>query len=152
MGDRNYSKEEIVEASDCACASEFIDTLEDKYETLIGERGIGLSGGQKQRISIARALLKDAKILVLDDATSALDMDTEYTLLKNLHQQHKKVTTFIIAHRISAVKNADQILFLQNGEIIEKGTHQELLSLKGKYYEIYCDQFKDFVGLESEVV
>ncbi|HEY5560913.1 MAG TPA: ABC transporter ATP-binding protein [Clostridiaceae bacterium] len=152
MGDKSYSKEKILEASDCACASEFIDTIADKYETLIGERGIGLSGGQKQRISIARALLKDANILVLDDATSALDMDTEYSLLKNLHQKHKKSTTFIIAHRISAVKNADQILFLQNGEIIERGTHQELLSQKGKYYEVYCDQFKDFVGLDKEVV
>lgn len=152
LGNQNASPEEIREACRKACALDFIDELEDGFDTVIGERGIGLSGGQKQRISIARALIRNARILILDDATSALDMETEYELLKNLHQLNRKATTFIIAHRISAVKNADQILFVDNGEIVESGTHEQLLSQKGRYYEIYCDQFKDFEDLESEVV
>ena len=144
--------EEIDKACSDACALEFIDELEERYETVIGERGIGLSGGQKQRLSIARALIRDCKILVLDDATSALDMDTEYNLLKNLNNRDKKATTFIIAHRISAVKNADQILFVDNGEIVERGTHEDLLKLEGRYYEVYCEQFKDFDSIVQEEV
>lgn len=96
--------------------------------------------------------MRKAPILVLDDATSALDMETEYTLLKNLSERKIKNTTFIIAHRISAVKNADIILFIEDGEIKECGNHNELLQLKGKYYDIYCEQFKDFNEIESEVV
>lgn len=152
MGNPNASVDEVREASRIACAEEFILDLPEQYETVIGERGIGLSGGQKQRISIARAIIKGAPILILDDATSALDMDTEYELLKNLHDSIKKSTTFIIAHRISAVKNADEILFIENGEIVERGTHHELLNKKGRYYEIYCEQFKDFEDVEWEVV
>jgi ATP-binding cassette subfamily B multidrug efflux pump len=124
--------------------------LDDGFNTMIGERGIGLSGGQKQRISIARALVKKSRILILDDATSALDMETEYELLSNLNELHKQATTFIIAHRISAVKNADIIIYVENGSIIEQGTHDQLLAKKGRYYEIYCDQFKDFEGIETE--
>ena len=152
IGNRDSSMNEIIKACENACAMEFIDGLEIGFDTLIGERGIGLSGGQKQRLAIARALIKNSSIMILDDATSALDMDTEFQLLKNLNSLHKKPTTFIIAHRISAVKNADMILYINNGEIIEKGTHEELLALSGKYYEIYCDQFKDFEDIESEVV
>jgi ATP-binding cassette subfamily B protein len=152
LGNHNASMDEVREACRNACALDFIDELEEGFDTVVGERGIGLSGGQKQRISIARALARDAKILVLDDATSALDMETEYELLKNLHHKRNKATTFIIAHRISAVKNADQILYVENGKIVERGTHDELLKLRGKYYEIYCDQFKDFEDIESEVV
>jgi ATP-binding cassette subfamily B protein len=140
---------EIKEACRLACAEDFIEELEEKYDTVIGERGIGLSGGQKQRLSIARALLRDASILILDDATSALDMETEYRLLKNLNERHENATTFIIAHRISAVKNADQILYVEDGRVIEKGTHEQLLQRKGKYYEIYCEQFKDFDTTEQ---
>ena len=151
MGNQNASPYEVKAASYAACADEFVSDLPDKYRSVIGERGIGLSGGQKQRISIARALIKNAPILILDDATSALDMDTEYELLKNLHDMIRKSTTFIIAHRISAVKNADEILFVENGEIVERGTHHELLEKKGKYYEIYCEQFKDFEDVECEV-
>lgn len=136
---------DIKEACSLACAEEFINELPKGYETIIGERGIGLSGGQKQRLSIARALIKKAPILILDDSTSALDMETEFQLLKNLNERKKGSTTFIIAHRISAVKNADIILFMDNGRIAERGTHEELLKLKGKYYEIYKEQFKDFV-------
>ncbi|WP_139905953.1 ABC transporter ATP-binding protein [Clostridium thermarum] len=152
MGNRNASMEQIIKACEMACAMEFINDLEDGFDTLIGERGIGLSGGQKQRLAIARALVRKSSIMILDDATSALDMETEYQLLKNLNSLHKEATTFIIAHRISAVKNADIILYMENGRILEKGTHQELLALRGKYYEIYCDQFKDFEDVESEVV
>ncbi|OPJ61091.1 ABC transporter ATP-binding protein [Clostridium oryzae] len=152
VGNRAASFESIRNACDNSCALEFIDNLEDGFNTLIGERGIGLSGGQKQRLAIARALIRNSNILILDDATSALDMETEYSLLKNLQSLKYKATTFIIAHRISAVKNADMIIYVEDGEIVEKGTHEELLALKGKYYEIYCDQFKDFKDLESEVV
>jgi len=152
IGNQNATMEEIREACQNACALDFIGELEDGFNTVIGERGIGLSGGQKQRISIARALVRKGKILILDDATSALDMETEYELLKNLKAIKNKTTTFIIAHRISAVKNADQIIYVENGSIVERGTHEELLALKGKYYCIYCDQFKDFQDIESKVV
>ncbi len=149
FGSENASLEEIKEACSLACAADFIEELEDKYDTVIGERGIGLSGGQKQRLSIARALIRNSSILILDDATSALDMETEYRLLKNLNEKHKNATTFIIAHRISAVKNADLIIYVEDGRIIEKGNHEQLLNKKGKYYEVYCEQFKDFDTINS---
>jgi ATP-binding cassette, subfamily B, multidrug efflux pump len=152
LGKQNATMEELREACKNACALDFIDELENGFDTVIGERGIGLSGGQKQRISIARALARNARILILDDATSALDMETEYELLKNLNSLESKATTFIIAHRISAVKNANEILYVENGNVVEQGTHEELLMKRGKYYEIYCDQFKDFEDIESEVV
>ena len=97
--------------------------MPQNFDTVMGERGVGLSGGQKQRISIARAFIKDAKILILDDATSALDMETEQEIQKALHE-YKNITKFIIAHRISAVKNADEILIFEDGEIVERGKHQ----------------------------
>lgn len=152
FGNRNATDDELLQASTLACASEFISELSDGYSTIIGERGLGLSGGQKQRISIARALVRKAPILILDDATSALDMETEFQLLKNLNTLNNSSTVFIIAHRISAVKNADIILFLDNGQVVEKGTHEELLKLKGKYYEVYKEQFKDFETITQEVI
>ena len=152
FGKENASMSELQEACKIACAEEFINSLEQKYETVIGERGLGLSGGQKQRLSIARALIRNADILILDDATSALDMETEYNLLRNLYRRTKKATTFIIAHRISAVKNADKIIFIENGKIVEEGNHESLLAKKGKYYDVYCSQFKDFQDVEKEVV
>jgi ATP-binding cassette subfamily B protein len=151
FGSENATMEEIKEACRLACALDFIEELEDKFDTMIGERGIGLSGGQKQRLSIARALIRNSNILILDDATSALDMETEYRLLKNLNESHKAATTFIIAHRISAVKNADQILYVEDGHIVESGSHDELIAKKGKYYDIYCEQFKDFNEIHDEV-
>ena len=152
FSNENASFEEIKEASKLACANEFIEGLELGYNTEIGERGIGLSGGQKQRIAIARSLVRKAKILILDDSTSALDMETEHELLKNLSNRKHESTTFIIAHRISAVKNADLIIYLEDGQIKESGTHDELLKKKGRYYDIYNEQFRDFNLLEEEVI
>lgn len=151
-GKANATLDEIKEACATACAEEFINELEEGYDTLIGERGVGLSGGQKQRLCIARALIRDCSILILDDSTSALDMETEYELLNNLYHSDKKVTTFIIAHRISAVKNADIIIYMEDGEIVEVGNHNSLLEHQGKYYEIYRTQFKDFLSLSEEEV
>jgi ATP-binding cassette subfamily B multidrug efflux pump len=152
FGKEDATLEEIKKACCDSCVDEFLDSLPAGYDTIIGERGLGLSGGQKQRLSIARALVKDSSILILDDATSALDMETEYNLLKNLHHRTTKVTTFIIAHRISAVKNADIILFLDNGHIEEIGNHKALLEKRGKYYDVYNQQFTDFMDLEGVVV
>ncbi|WP_368239308.1 ABC transporter ATP-binding protein [Clostridium tertium] len=152
FSNENAQTKEVEKAASLACALDFIEELEEGLYTEIGERGLGLSGGQKQRISIARALVRNSKVLILDDSTSALDMETEHELLKNLSKRDVKSTTFIIAHRISAVKNADIIIYLENGEIKEKGTHEELLKLKGKYFDIYCNQFKDFNEIEEEVV
>lgn len=151
-GKANATLDEIKDACATACAEEFINELEEGYDTLIGERGVGLSGGQKQRLCIARALIRDCSILILDDSTSALDMETEYELLNNLYHSDKKVTTFIIAHRISAVKNADIIIYMEDGEIVEVGNHNSLLEQQGKYYEIYRTQFKDFLSLSEEEV
>lgn len=141
FSNNNASNFEIEKACLDSCSLDFITELDDGFNTIIGERGIGLSGGQKQRLSIARALVKKSKILILDDSTSALDMDTEYNLLKNLYNRNEKITTFIIAHRISAVKNADLIIFLDKGKIVEMGNHKDLIDKKGYYYEVYSEQF-----------
>lgn len=135
------SMEEIVRAAKVAQAYEFIAELPDGFETIIGERGMGLSGGQKQRLSIARALLKDAPVLVLDDTSSALDMETEQRLIAALNQEHKDKTVITVAHRIASVKDCDEIIYLENGRIVERGTHDELLALGGLYYEVYKTQF-----------
>lgn len=135
------SMEEIMHAAEVAQAYEFIKELPDGFETVIGERGMGLSGGQKQRLSIARALLKDAPVLVLDDASSALDMETEQRLIAALNAEHKDKTVITVAHRIASVKECDEIIYLENGRIVERGTHDELLALGGRYYEVYKTQF-----------
>lgn len=132
--------EDIQKASAFAQAKDFIEELENSYETVIGERGVGLSGGQKQRISIARAVSKNCQILVMDDSTSALDMETEREIQKEL-EQLEGTTKIIIAHRISAVRHADEIIYLENGRIVERGTHEELLKKKGLYYDTYMVQF-----------
>lgn len=138
----------IKEASRRAQASSFIEKMESQYDTVIGERGIGLSGGQKQRITIARALARKAPILVLDDSTSALDMETEQCIHDTLREL-KDTTKIIIGHRISAVCHADEILILENGQIVERGTHDELLAKKGHYYQTFVAQY----GVpESEVI
>jgi ATP-binding cassette subfamily B protein len=141
----------IVAAAKAAQAHEFIEEMPRGYDTIVGERGLGLSGGQKQRVSIARALLYDPAILVLDDATSAVDMETEYLIQQDLKEQMKNRTTFVIAHRISSVKDADMILVLdENGAVAERGTHAQLLEHKGIYYGMVQDQYKSFVSLDGE--
>lgn len=152
FSNNNATFDEVKDACTVSCCINFIEKLPDGFNTEIGERGMGLSGGQKQRISIARALVRKAPIMILDDATSALDMETEHKLLKNLKNDKRRCTTFLIAHRISAVKDADIILYLEDGKIKESGTHKELLNLKGSYYNVYCEQFKDFKDKEREVV
>ena len=141
LGKREYIDATTVRnASKAAQASGFIEKMDDAYETIIGERGVGLSGGQKQRISIARALAKNTPILVMDDSTSALDMETEHEIQKTLHEL-KNTTKLIIAHRISAVRHADEIIVHDNGFIKERGTHEELMRQQGLYYATYCSQY-----------
>ncbi|EOR28168.1 ABC transporter [Clostridium sartagoforme AAU1] len=132
---------EIKKISKKAQAHNFIKNLEDGYETIIGERGVGLSGGQRQRVSLARAMMKDASIFVLDDVTSAVDMETEKKIQYELKNMEEKKTTFIIAHRISSLKQADLILVLDNGEIVERGTHDELIREHGYYSNIFYTQY-----------
>ena len=132
---------EVRKASKNAQVSEFAERMEQQYDTVIGERGVGLSGGQKQRISIARAFAKHKPILVLDDSTSALDMETEQQIQKVL-EQFKGMTKIIIAHRISAVRNADEIIVLEEGKVKERGIHEELMNRHGLYYETYLSQYR----------
>ena len=133
----------IRSSSTLAQASSFIERMDDQYETIIGERGVGLSGGQKQRISIARAFAKKNPILIMDDSTSALDMETERDI-QNALKTLDNTTKIIIAHRISAVRHANEIIFLEDGKIAERGTHEELLSKRGLYYETYMAQYGEF--------
>lgn len=144
---QSIGDEEIRRASEHAQVSEFASRMEKQYDTVIGERGVGLSGGQKQRISIARALAKQSPILVLDDSTSALDMETEQQI-QNALEKRENVTKIIIAHRISAVRKADEIIFLKDGRIAERGTHDALMSQKGLYYETYLAQYGDMITEE----
>ena len=127
-----------------AQAEEFIEHMPQGYETIVGERGLGLSGGQKQRVAIARAVLIDPRILVLDDSTSAVDMETEHEIQEALKEVMRGRTTFIIAHRISSVKNADQIIVLEGGAIAERGTHGELMAQRGLYYQMFVSQYQDY--------
>jgi ATP-binding cassette subfamily B multidrug efflux pump len=142
-GNPEASIEQIIDAAKRAQAHEFILELPKGYDTMLGERGMGLSGGQKQRIAIARSILIDPSILILDDATSAVDMETEYKIQGAFREVMKGRTTFIIAHRISSLKHADEILVLDQGAIVERGTHEQLLTSDGAYRRIYDIQFKD---------
>lgn len=140
---QNASVEEVIEAAKKANAHEFIEKLEQGYETEIGERGIKLSGGQKQRISIARAILENPQILILDEATSALDNESEQLVQDALEKLMKGKTTFVIAHRLSTIINSDKIVVIQQGEIRETGTHEELLNKDGIYKSLYNKSFKN---------
>ena len=144
------SESELIEAVKDSESYSFIEDMPDKLETIIGERGVGLSGGQKQRLAISRAIIRKTPIVILDDSTSALDMETEFKVLQNLRKGKKKCTNFLIAHRISAVKDADIIIFMKDGKIIEKGNHTSLVNLKGNYYNVYAHQFQDFAAVQLE--
>lgn len=136
-GCSNATREQIEEAAKTACIHDFIDSLPEKYDTVIGERGVRLSGGQKQRISIARSILRDSPILILDEATSAVDTETETEIQKALNKIAGTRTLIVIAHRLSTVKRADKILVLDNGRIVEEGNHEELLKLGGMYANLF---------------
>jgi subfamily B ATP-binding cassette protein MsbA len=138
----NATEEQLQRAVKAAYVNEFTDRFDDGLETLIGERGVKLSGGQRQRIAIARAILADPKIIILDEATSNLDTESEGLIQKSLSELTNNRTTIVIAHRLSTIKRADQILVIEAGRIMERGTHDELLATKGRYYDLYTFQAK----------
>ena len=143
-GRPDCSMEEVIAAAKVANAHDFILQMPDGYDTIVGERGVGLSGGQKQRISLARALLKNPPIIILDDTTSAVDMETEALIQEELTRIESKHTVFIIAHRISSIKDADLILVVEDGRIVESGNHDSLLDMKGYYHRVFHHQYGDF--------
>jgi subfamily B ATP-binding cassette protein MsbA len=141
------TKEEILEACRIARVDEFAENFEKKYDTIVGERGVKLSGGQRQRVSIARAILADPRILILDEATSSLDSESEALIQEGLRYLMKGRTTFVIAHRLSTIRRADEILVVENGRIVERGTHESLYALGGRYWDLYTRQH----GVESNL-
>jgi subfamily B ATP-binding cassette protein MsbA len=143
----NASWEEIEKACRTARVDEFVERFPEGYETIVGERGVKLSGGQRQRVSIARAILADPRILILDEATSSLDSETEALIQDGLGWLMRGRTTFVIAHRLSTIRRADQILVMEGGRIVERGNHRELYALHGRYYDLYTRQH----GLEANL-
>ena len=148
-GNPDATQAEIEAAAKAARIHDFIVTLPDGYDTWVGERGVTLSGGQKQRVAIARTLLLDPRVLVLDDSTSSVDMETEYLIQQALHVVMRGRTTFVIAHRLRTIRDADQILVLDRGRIVQRGHHEELVAVDGPYREIYDLQFRDQEALEG---
>jgi subfamily B ATP-binding cassette protein MsbA len=134
------SEDEIMRACRIARVDEFAETFPDKYDTIVGERGVKLSGGQRQRISIARAILAEPRILILDEATSSLDSESEELIQHGLSYLMQGRTTFVIAHRLSTIRRADQILVIEQGQIVERGTHEQLYALRGRYFDLYTKQ------------
>lgn len=145
-GLKNVTMDEIIRAAKLAKAHDFIMEFPEGYDTVVGERGMGLSGGQKQRIAIARALLKNPKILVLDDATSAVDMETEHEIQSGFQEVMRGRTTFIIAHRISSLRHADEILVLDEGRVVQRGKHKDLIEVPGPYQDVYKIQYADYIA------
>ncbi len=141
------SEEEIMRACQIARVDEFAESFPDQYDTIVGERGVKLSGGQRQRISIARAILAEPRILILDEATSSLDSESEQMIQQGLSFLMQGRTTFVIAHRLSTIRRADQILVIEQGQIVERGTHEELYEMRGRYYDLYTKQH----GLETNL-
>jgi subfamily B ATP-binding cassette protein MsbA len=141
------SEEAVMRACRIARVDEFAESFVDKYNTIVGERGVKLSGGQRQRISIARAILAEPRILILDEATSSLDSESEQMIQQGLSYLMLGRTTFVIAHRLSTIRRADQILVVEQGQIVERGTHEELYALRGRYFDLYTKQH----GLESNL-
>ena len=142
-GRLDATREEVMAAAKAANADEFIRNLPQGYDTYLGDRGINVSGGQRQRIAIARALLKDPRILILDEATSALDTESERIVQEALDRLMVGRTTFVIAHRLSTIQNASKILVLDHGEIVEAGTHEELMALHGLYAHLHDIQYRE---------
>ena len=143
FGKEDATKEEVIEAAKKAVVHNNIMGFNNQYETVIGERGITLSGGQKQRVSIARAIIKDSKILLLDDCLSAVDTETEEAILNNLLEFCKDKTTILVSHRVSSAKNADKIIILEDGKIIQQGSHNQLVNQEGYYKELYLKQLSE---------
>jgi subfamily B ATP-binding cassette protein MsbA len=141
LGNPRATREEVLRAARIAHVDEFADKFADGYDTIVGERGVKLSGGQKQRVAIARAIVADPRILILDEATSSLDSESEALIQDGLRTLMKGRTTFVIAHRLSTIRNADQIAVLESGEIVERGTHDELITLGGRYRALYEKQY-----------
>ena len=148
---QGYSEKEIMKSTKEAMIYDEIQEMSDGIYTMIGERGVGLSGGQKQRISLARALLKEPSILILDDTTSAVDMETESYIQQQLNAIDHKCTIFVVAYRISSIKDSDLILVLNNGRIVEQGTHQELLQNNGYYATVFRHQYGEFEKYVNEL-
>ncbi len=140
-GNMEATDEQVIEAAKAVCAHDFIMAMEEGYQTPVNERGTRLSQGQRQLISFARALLADPKILILDEATSSIDTETELLLQQGLARLLAGRTSFIIAHRLSTIKNADCIMYIDHGRIVEKGSHDELLEQRGEYYNLYMSQY-----------
>ena len=140
---QDISLEKIVEAAKVANADRFIQGFDEKYETVVGNRGVRLSGGERQRISIARALLKNPQILIFDEATSALDTESELLVQEAIDRLMTNRTVLVIAHRLSTIKNADRILAIDNGRIVESGSHDQLMAADGLYRRLYDMQFRN---------